>query len=303
MTAAATAHRRQRRCAQDPRRATAGSDRTKGAMTSVAKRDRSDPAAAPAKRAPARRPRAAARPGGRALLVERDDDYAALMAALLRREGWQAERERDARAGLERLTSGPVGGTFDVVLVNTPAEPLDDGRSALSAIRNSTTAPVIALCTEETRDDVVERGVEEALEDADYNLVKPFSPRRFRAAVRAVARRGRATTSTARLPAEVRVGPVTMSYGKLEVTIDGRRVALSPREFALLHLVLAHPGTVFTRDELARLAWGWQDTSESRAVDNTIQRLRHKLEADPKHPRLLLTVRGTGYRFAPEAPE
>ena len=89
-----------------------------------------------------------------------------------------------------------------------------------------------------------------------------------------------------------------MSYGRLEVTVNDRRVELSPREFALLHLLLANPGTVFTRDELARLAWGWKESAESRAIDNTVQRLRQKIESNPKRPAYLHTERGTGYRFA-----
>jgi DNA-binding response OmpR family regulator len=232
----------------------------------------------------------------RALIIERDDDYAALMATLLHREGWEAQRERDARDGLRRLTE-EENARFDVILVNTPADPINGGRSALGAIRGASDAPLIALCDEDPTGEELERGVEQAVQDADYNLVKPFSPRRFKAAVRAVARRGRVGTST-HLPAEVRVGGVTMSYGRLEVDVEGRLVELSPREFALLHLLLANPGTVFTRDELARLAWGWKETAESRAVDNTIQRLRQKIERDPKRPRYLMTERGTGYYFA-----
>ncbi|HEV2125424.1 MAG TPA: response regulator transcription factor [Chloroflexota bacterium] len=235
----------------------------------------------------------------RALIIERDDDYADWMSALLRREGWEYHRERDTHAGLQRLT-GPATGAYDVVLINTPADPVTGTHSPLSAIRASCNAPLIALCEEDTSPSDLEEGIEQAVKDADYNLTKPFSPRRFRAAVRAVARRGRADVN-AHLPTEVRVGGLIMSFGRLEVAVDGRRVELSPREFALLHLLIANPGTVYTRDELARLAWGWREHSESRAVDNTIQRIRQKIELDPKHPQFLRTERGTGYFFS--APE
>ena len=232
----------------------------------------------------------------RALIIEGDDDYAALMSTLLDREGWESLRERDPLSGLEQLKQSPSP-DFDVILVSTPAEPLNGGQSTLSAIRGASSAPLIALCDETASEERMEQGVEQAIELADYNLVKPFSPRRFRAAVRAVSRRGRVAAQGGP-PAEVRVGGVTMSYGRLEVVVDGRRVELSPREFALLHLLIANPGTVFTRDELARLAWGWKESAESRAIDNTIQRLRRKIERHPKRPRYLLTDRGTGYRFS-----
>ena len=228
--------------------------------------------------------------GGRALVVEVDDDYAALTSALLRRDGWQVEIEPDGRAALQRLHADG----FNVVLVDTASSTLDDGRSLLAEIRDASDAPVIVLSAQEEREEIVEQ----ALESADYDLVKPFSPRRFRAAVRAVTRRGRAGTSGVALPAEVRVGDVTVSFGRLEVVVGDRRVELSPREFALLHLLLAHPGTVFTREELARLAWGWHSNTDSRAVDNAVRRLRQKIEPNPRRPRYIATERGAGYRFA-----
>ena len=232
----------------------------------------------------------------RALIIEGDEDYAAFMTSLLDREGWESRRERDPLSGLEQLRQDE-NARFDVILVSTPAEPVNGGDSTLSAIRSASSAPLIALCDEDASPERIEQGVAQSVELADYNLVKPFSPRRFCAAVRVVARRGRVGAQAAP-PTEVRVGDVTMSYGRLEVVVDGRRVELSPREFALLHLLLANPGTVYTRDELAHLAWGWKESAESRAVDNTIQRLRRKIERHPKRPRYLLTDRGTGYSFA-----
>ena len=230
-----------------------------------------------------------ARAPERALLVESDDDYASVIVTLLQREGWRVEWQRDAAEVLSRLgTNG-----FGVVLVNTRLIELEPGASLLEQIRVATGAPVITLSNQDEREEMVAH----ALEAADYDLVKPFSPRRLRAAVRAVTRRGRVASSMSALPAEVRIGDIVMSLGRLEVAIGERRAELSPREFALLHLLLAHPGTVFTREELARLAWGWRSGADSRAVDNTIRRLRQKIEPDPKNPRYLLTVRGAGYQF------
>jgi DNA-binding response OmpR family regulator len=235
-------------------------------------------------------------PARRALIIEADDDYAALMSTLLNRDGWESQRASDPGAGLKTL-SAKAPEDFGVILVNTPAEPLNGSASALSAIRSASTAPLIAICDEESAGDRVDQAVQQEIESADYNLVKPFSPRRFRAAVRAVSRRGRFGAAK-QLSAVLRVGNVTLNCERLEVMADNRRVELSPREFALLHLLLANHGSVLTRDELARLAWGRKDGADSRAVDNTIQRLRQKIETNPKVPRYLLTERGTGYRFA-----
>jgi two-component system response regulator VicR len=230
------------------------------------------------------------RVGGRALVVENDEDYAVLASTLLRRDGWIVELEPSGQAALQRLRAD----AFNVVLVDTALATLGNGRSLLAEIRGASDAPLIALSRNDDRDDLVEQ----AVQSADYDLVKPFSPRRFRAAVRAVTRRGRVGTPAPQLPAEVRVGDVTMSFGRLEVVAGDRRVELSPREFALLHLLLAHPGTVFTREELARLAWGWRGNTDSRAVDNAVRRLRQKIEPDPRQPRYIVTERGAGYYFA-----
>jgi DNA-binding response OmpR family regulator len=226
----------------------------------------------------------------RVLVVERDEAYAALASALLRRDGWEVELASDGRAALQRLHADG----YNVVLVDTGAATLENGESLLAEIRGASDAPVIVLSAQEDREEVVE----EALERADYDLVKPFSPRRFRAAVRVVSRRGRAGAGGPALPSEVRVGDVAMSFGRLEVAVGDRRVELSPREFALLHLMLAHPGTVFTREELAQLAWGWRGHTDSRAIDNSVRRLRQKIEPDARQPRYIVTERGAGYRFA-----
>ena len=232
----------------------------------------------------------AGRHNGRALLIESDDEYAMLTSALLRREGWDVEHERSGRAAVQRL----LANGFGMILVDTALARREDGGSLLAEIRSASAAPVIVLSAQEDHDDIVSQ----ALEIADYDLVKPFSPRRFRAALRAVARRGRVGSGISSLSSEVRVGDVTMSFGRLEVVVGDRRVELSPREFALLHLMLAHPGTVFTREELARLAWGWRGNPDSRAVDNAVRRLRQKIESNPKRPAYIITERGAGYRFA-----
>jgi two-component system response regulator RegX3 len=232
--------------------------------------------------------------GGRALVVEGDQDYATLASELLRRDGWQVEIEPDGRAALQRLHADG----FNVVLVDTVSSTLEDGRFLLAEIRGASDAPVIVLSAPDDREEVVEQ----ALESADYDLVKPFSPRRLRAAVRAVTRRGRADAASAVLPAEVRVGDVTMSFGRLEVVVGDRRVELSPREFALLHLLVAHAGRTLERQFIFERVWGQHFYGDQSALDVYVRQLRRKIERDPARPVLLETVRGVGYRFADSAP-
>lgn len=226
-----------------------------------------------------------------ALLVEPHDDYAALIETLVRRRGGTVER-----VAADEAVAAAKRGSFAVGLVDSGVT-LTDGRSVLRALReDAATAalPLIALSGGDASEDAVLR----VMERADYELVRPFSPRRFWAGVRVVVESGAATADDATPADEHSVGPLTLRPRTLEVRIDGRQVTLSPREFSLLYVLASHAGTAFTRDELARRAWAWQPAGESRAVDNMVRRLRRKLGDDGREPRLVVTERGVGYRLA-----
>ncbi|MGC8462943.1 MAG: response regulator transcription factor [Acidimicrobiales bacterium] len=98
------------------------------------------------------------------------------------------------------------------------------------------------------------------------------------------------------------VGRVRVDTVRREVTVDGEPVHLSRREFDLLALLLSPPSQVRTRDELIDLLWPDRDLADSRTLDTHVHRLRSKLEVDPAHPRLIVTVRGVGFRLDTEAP-
>jgi DNA-binding response OmpR family regulator len=132
---------------------------------------------------------------------------------------------------------------------------------------------------------------------ADDYVVKPFSPRELAARVSAVLRR---TVEVAPEPEGV-----TLTFGDLRiepatrlVTVGGRPVTLTAREFDLLHHMAAHPRRVFTRDQLMEAVWGYAFSADTSTVTVHVRRLREKLEANPAEPRYLETVWGVGYRFA-----
>jgi DNA-binding response OmpR family regulator len=129
---------------------------------------------------------------------------------------------------------------------------------------------------------------------ADDYVPKPFSPRELVARVKAVLRRMAAPLAASETP--VRVGEVRLDPSRHEVTKRGQAVSLSAMEFRLLEFFLRHRGRVYTRTQLLDQVWGQDRFVEPRTVDVHIRRLREKVEDDPRRPKLILTVRGMGYK-------
>ena len=129
---------------------------------------------------------------------------------------------------------------------------------------------------------------------ADDYVPKPFSPRELVARVKAVLRRVAAPLATQDAP--VSAGDLRLDPVRHEVTKAGQPLALSAMEFRLLEFFLRHRGRVYTRAQLLDQVWGQERFVEPRTVDVHIRRLREKVEADPRRPSLILTVRGMGYK-------
>jgi len=170
------------------------------------------------------------------------------------------------------------------------------GLEVCRRIQGERRVPLIMLTAKgEEEDRIVGLGV-----GADDYVVKPFSPRELVARVAAVLRRVN----------EASAGPANgevLSFGELQinpntriVTVQGDPVALTAREFDLLHHMASSPGRVFTRDQLMESVWGYTFAAETSTVTVHVRRLREKVEADPAHPCRLLTVWGVGYRFIDE---
>jgi DNA-binding response OmpR family regulator len=132
---------------------------------------------------------------------------------------------------------------------------------------------------------------------ADDYLAKPFSLAELLARIRASLRRARRESAGA---APHSFGRVQVDPAARRVTVAGEPVELTAREFDLLQFFIAHPGRVLTREQLMHSVWGVDYFGTPRTVDNFVARLRLKLEEHPEEPRLLLTVRGVGYRFGGE---
>jgi len=203
------------------------------------------------------------------------------------------------QAGFEVLAAydGPTGlakavsETPNLVILDLML-PGMDGLDVCRAIRRESEVPIIILTARvEEADTLI--GLELG---ADDYVTKPFSPRELVARARAVLRRVPATSSPTKT---YRFGNVVFDLAAQQCLVDGQVVPLTSTQFSLLEVLVQHPGQVLTRMQLLEAARLGVYEGVERTIDVHIHNLRRKLEADPAHPRHILTVFGTGYRFSP----
>jgi DNA-binding response OmpR family regulator len=219
---------------------------------------------------------------GAILLVEDEQAIAELVRAYLRREGFDAVWARSGEQALEELSRHPV--RLVVLDIGLPGI---DGFEVCRRLRGRTGVPILILSA---RDEEIDRvaGLEAG---ADDYVVKPFSPRELVARVKAILRRTSGGGAVGHDGA-LAVGDVELDPAARTVTVAGRPVELTSREFALLAALLAHPGVVLSRDRLLELAWQGEFAGGTRTVDVHIAQLRRKLGRSG----LVETVRGAGYK-------
>jgi two-component system response regulator MtrA len=218
----------------------------------------------------------------RILIVDDDPGIGEVVDLFLRAEGFDT---RVATSGPEALTAFDEYQPHLVLLdLNLPGL---DGISVCRSIRESSGTPIIMLTARTDTQDIV-HGLEAG---ADDYVEKPFNERVLVARIKACMRRPVPTSSDALL-----VGDVVIDLRGHTVTRDGEPIGLTPLEFELLHTLAARPTEVFTREALLEQVWGYQYKADTRLVNVHVQRLRSKVERDVDDPKIVLTVRGVGYR-------
>ena len=230
----------------------------------------------------------------RILLVEDEENYRVPLAFSLRRDGFDVVQAADGVEAVEAFeAAGPSGGgAIDLVLLDLMLPRLS-GIEVCRRIRRTSTVPVIMLTARDSEADTV---VGLRIGADDY-VTKPYSYRELLARVNAVLRRSRGEEQE---PAEpvLEVGRVRMDVGRHEVAVDGEAVAMPPREFELLELFMRHPGRVLARGEIIDRVWGADYVGDTKTLDVHVKRIRAKIEVEPGEPKLLITVRGVGYKLA-----
>ncbi|MBD9354794.1 response regulator transcription factor [Methylomonas albis] len=226
------------------------------------------------------------------LLVEDDPDIAKLLADNLREEGYRVDSAADGHAALAAI----AGNHYDLLLLDVML-PGVDGLEICRRVRAGPVYTPIIIVSSKSSD--VQRVVGLEMGADDY-IIKPFALAEVVARVRALLRRVAALSE----PVAVQADAVLVAYGlridaqSRSVALDGQPLALTAREFDLLHFFARHPGRMFTRLELLNQVWGYNHDGYEHTVNSHINRLRAKIEADPAKPARILTVWGVGYKFA-----
>ena len=220
------------------------------------------------------------------LLVEDDPSIREIATLGLEQAGFRVTATGDGRDGLIRFRQG----TFDLVVLDVMLPSLD-GFEVCREIRSESQTPIVMLSARDELHDIVV-GLELG---ADDYVTKPFELPELAARIKAVLRRSAAgPTDTA-----ISVDDLEIDPGAFSVRRRGEDLALTATEFRLLLELARRPKPVFTRELLLELVWNYDYLGDSRLVDVAVQRLRAKIEDDPKQPKLIKTVRGVGYRFDP----
>lgn len=222
------------------------------------------------------------------LVVDDEQSIVRLVTFNLEKEGYSTLKAFDGEEAWEKISQDkPELVILDIML------PRIDGLEVCRRIRQESLPVAVIMLT--ARDQEIDTVVGLELGADDY-ITKPFSPRELLARVKAVLRR---TSSRGEylIKEGFAIGELFINSASYEVTLKGRPVTLTPKEFELLEYMARNPGRVLTRDMLLDQLWGYTYHGDTRVVDVHVSHLREKIESNPKKPTYIKTVRGVGYKF------
>lgn len=224
----------------------------------------------------------------RILVVESDEPQETLLASALLHAGHEivvAENERDALLRAQQ-------DFFDLMILSAVLPELG-GFELCRRLREKSTVPIIMVGPRHSEHDKVE-GLESG---ADDYMTKPVSVPELLSRIRAILRRTELAGPNSRMRPQVTLHGLTIDFDSHVVRTDDAVLSLTYVEFELLAALVRNPGRAFTRTELLEDVWGDSAYRDRRTIDVHMRHLREKVERDPAHPTVLLTVRGLGYRL------
>ena len=220
------------------------------------------------------------------LFIEDDDQIRLALSMALEDEGYEVREAPDGRSGLAAFEEREA----DLVLLDLRLPDMS-GFDVCRALRAKSIVPIIIITAQTDTYDLV-AGLEAG---ADDYITKPVVPKELAARIRALLRRVQLQETS---PSKVtRFGDIELRRDQGIVLKGGREVNLTKTEYRLLCDFADHVGSVLSRDQLLERVWGYEYLGDSRLVDAHVRRLRVKIEDHPDDPRLIVTVRGLGYRL------
>jgi two-component system response regulator MtrA len=222
---------------------------------------------------------------GRVLVVDDDPALAEMLGIVLRSEGFDASFVGDGEQAMAAFRAFRP----DLVLLDLML-PGMDGIDVCRTIRSESGVPIVMLTARTDTVDIV-LGLESG---ADDYILKPFKPKELVARMRARLRRNDDGSRE-----QLHIADLSIDVAGHVVSRGGEAVPLTPLEFDLLVALARKPRQVFSRDQLLEQVWGYRHAADTRLVNVHVQRLRSKVEHDPEHPEVVVTVRGVGYRAGP----
>lgn len=220
----------------------------------------------------------------RVLVVDDDQALSEMLGIVLRAEGYEPSFCDDGAKAFTKFKEAKP----DLVLLDLMLPGLD-GIEVCKKIRNESIVPIVMLTARGDTLDVVQ-GLESG---ADDYIIKPFKPKELIARIKARLRKEEYKTETLNL------GDLTIDVLGHNVKRNGKNIVLTPLEFDLLVALARKPWQVYTREQLLTEVWHYRNPADTRLVNVHVQRLRAKIEEDPDNPKIVMTVRGVGYKAGP----
>ena len=228
------------------------------------------------------------------LLVEDEKSIADGIIYNLKNEGLKVTHVDDGKIAVDIFTEEH----FDLIILDIML-PEVSGLEICKAIRKSSNVPIIMLTAKDDENDKIS-GLEMG---ADDYITKPFSVKELISRVKAVLRRTknsellRGVDEDLNFAKEITIGNIAMNPLRYEAKIDNEIIELRPREFELLYYLCENAGNIVSRDKLFSKVWGYSFAGNSKTLDVHIQRIRERIEVNPKSPKRLVTIRGVGYKL------
>ena len=228
------------------------------------------------------------------LLVEDEKSIADGIIYNLKNEGLKVTHVDDGKIALDIFDEEH----FDLIILDIML-PEVSGLEICKAIRKSSNIPIIMLTAKDDENDKI-NGLEMG---ADDYITKPFSVKELISRVKAVLRRTknsellRGVDEDLSFAKEITIGNIAMNPLRYEAKIDNEIIELRPREFELLYYLCENAGNIVSRDKLFSKVWGYSFAGNSKTLDVHIQRIRERIEVNPKSPKRLVTIRGVGYKL------